>query len=305
MPLFSIVIAVYNDWAALGACLHSLVPQAHRSSVEVVVVDDGSDETVPDEIQRYACLLPLTVLRQPHAGIATARNFGIAKSSGSILLFADADSRFQESCLAVLESIIAKAPQRNSFQLHLVGDCSSLVGRAETLRLMTLQNHMLATNGSIRYLNTAGFAIRRSSLKADGGLFDPRVLRGEDTLLLASLIERQELPLFAKGATIKHDVTLSWLRCLCKDLRSAFLERKTYDLIAQKRIRLRMSHGERLKFLWSMWKASKHPAIGRSAWFVLTIRHSLKRISSLAASLSWSIFSCQTLALPVVKRRMI
>ena len=280
MPLFSIIIAVYNDWNALAECLRSLTTQMPGPRFEVIVVDDGSDEVAPDSFRQYLRRLPLSMVRQSHAGISAARNRGIRRSRGSILLFVDADCRFQANCLSALESTIAASPQHNSFQLRLIGDCSRFVGRSEALRLTAIQEHMLQQDGCIRYLNTAGFAIRRSSVEIDRGLFNPNVLRGEDTLLLADLIERRQLPLFVTDAIIQHDIVLSLPECIRKEIRSAFLEGKTYRLIAKRGIRIRMSNSERLEMLRFTWKISKRRSIGRSAWFVLAVRQSLQRITS-------------------------
>jgi len=281
MPLFSIIIAVYNDWTTLNPCLHSLTQQADGPDFEVIVVDDGSHKAAPEGIRQWADRLPLTIVRQPHAGISTARNHGIQVSKGSILLFVDADCRLQPNCLAALASTIAAEPRHNYFQLRLVGDCSGFVGRTEHLRLTTLQNHLLQPNGCMRYLNTAGFAIRRSNVPTGRGLFDPAALRGEDTLLLADLMQRAELPFLLADAIIQHEVPLSLMKCLRKDIRSAFLEGGTYALIASRGIRIRMSHRERLNMLRFMWRTSKLPSIGRLAWFVLIVRQSLSRITSL------------------------
>jgi glycosyltransferase involved in cell wall biosynthesis len=280
MPPLSIIIAVYNDWIALDSCLRSLAQQTRGPGLEIIVVDDGSGEAAPEGIRQWERCLPLTIVRQSHAGISAARNYGIQISSGSILLFVDADCRLQTKCLSALESAIAASQQHNYFQLRLIGDSSRFVGRAEELRLTSLQNHFLQPNGCIRYLNTAGFAIRRSSVQIQIGLFDPIALRGEDTLLLANLIQREELPFFVTDAIVQHEVPLSLLECFLKDIRSAFLEGRTYAIIASRGIRIRMSHRERLDMLWSTWKSSKQPSIGRSAWFVLTVRQSLNRITS-------------------------
>ena len=161
MPLLSIIIAVYNDWAALDLCLGSLAQQADGPDFEVVVVDDGSDDPARESIRQWSRRFPLAVLRQLHAGISTARNYGIKSSQGSILLFVDADSRLQPHCLSTLASTVAASPTQNYFQLCLVGNRRGVVGRAEDLRLATLQNQLLQSNGCIRYLNTAGFAIQK------------------------------------------------------------------------------------------------------------------------------------------------
>jgi glycosyltransferase involved in cell wall biosynthesis len=279
-PLFSIIVGVYNDWAMLGGCLQSLT-QEDELCFEVIVVDDGSKEQAPESIRRWANCYPLTILREKHGGISAARNRGIRVAKGSVLVFVDADSRVQAGCLAALAATVAESPLHNFFQLHLVGDYSLLFGRAEELRLRVFQHYSLQASGCIRYLNTAGFAVRRESLDPDAGLFNPEAERGEDTLLLAELVKRGELPLFVPNASVQHMVALSFMECLRKDLRSAYLEGRTFDMIASTGVTIRMSNHERLWMLRSLWKASEEESIGRLAWFVLVGRQSLQRFISL------------------------
>jgi hypothetical protein len=280
-PDISIIIGVYNDWSPLDQCLRSIAQQTGPPPFEVTVVDDGSEESAPEFIRQWARAYPLAIDRQPHAGIAASRNRGVQISKGSLLLFVDADCKLQADCLAMLASTVTQSPQHSFFQLHLVGDCSGPVGRAEELRLMTVQNHTLQPNGCIRYLNTAGFAIRRTRANPATGPFDPVARRGEDTLLLVSLMQTGELPLFVANATVQHAVPLSLLQYLRKSVRSAYLEAGTYSIIASKGVRIRVTNRERLEMLFSMWKASQQPAIGRAAWFVLLVRQALPRVVSL------------------------
>ncbi|MGA8763150.1 MAG: glycosyltransferase family A protein, partial [Candidatus Sulfotelmatobacter sp.] len=280
-PLFSIVIPVYNDWMPLAGCLQSLAQQTNGPSFEVIIVDDGSMETAPEAIHTSAHRYPLTLVRQSHAGISAARNRGVRTSTGAVVLFVDADCKLQTNCLAALSSTIADSPTHDCFQLRLVGNSSSLVGRAEELRLITFQNYMLQSDGRIRYLNTAGFAIRRARADIDGGVFDPVALRAEDTLLLVNLMQTGELPLFVPDAIVEHAIPLSLADCLRKDIRSVYLEKKTYEIIASKGVRIRVTQRERLRLLLSMWKTSSRHSIGRSAWFVLVFRQALQRMISL------------------------
>lgn len=281
-PLFSIVTAVCNDWAPLDQCLRSLARQTGEPNFEVIVVDDGSREGAPDFIRRWTECYPLTIIGHSHAGISIARNHGVQASKGAVLLFVDADCRFQENCLVALAAKVSSSPEHNYFQLHLVGDCLGTVGKAEELRLTMLQDHMLQPDGRIRYLNTAGFAIRRSAVDIEKGVFNPIALRAEDTFLMASLMQRGELPLFVPDATIQHAIPLSLIECLRKDIRSIYQEVKTYELIASKKVRFRLSHRQRLTMLWSMWKTSSRQSIGRWAWFVVTGRQGLRLVASYA-----------------------
>jgi glycosyltransferase involved in cell wall biosynthesis len=287
--LFSIVIGVYNDWTPLNECLRSLEQQKDRPSFEVIVVDDGSADPVPDFIRDWSRHFALVLVRQPHAGVSAARNRGARISKGPILVFADADSRFQKNCLEALASTITKSPQHNSFQLRLTGDCSTLVGRVEELRLIALQNQLLQPNGCLRYLNTAGFATRRTHVDIEAGVFDTVALRAEDTLLLANLIERGELPLFVASAVVQHETPFSLMECLRKDIRSAYLELGTYDIIASKGVKFRVTHQERLRMLKSMWKTARRPSIGHAAWFVLVARQVLR----LALHFAYRVFGAR------------
>ncbi|HTS12528.1 MAG TPA: glycosyltransferase [Candidatus Limnocylindrales bacterium] len=284
-PLFSVIIGVYNDWGPLDGCLASLAEQAQGTGqppFEVIVVDDGSEVSTPENIGSWNHSYALTLIRQAHSGVASARNRGVQTSKGSVFVFADADCRFQRNALVALASTLANSPQHDCFQLRLAGDCSTPVGRIEHLRLTTLQDHLRQADGSIRYLNTAGFAIRRTRVTREGFVFDPAALRAEDTLVLANLIEAGELPFFVDDSIIEHAVSLSVADFFLKGVWSAYQEGRTYDVIAAKGVRIRVSHRERLSMLVSMWRASADPTIGRLAWFTLAARQSLRLVTSFA-----------------------
>jgi len=282
--VFSLIIAVYNDWAPLDQCLRSVSEQIPGPDFEVIIVDDGSQEPAPESILQWTSHYPLTIVRQSHTGIPGARNKGIQAAKGSILLFVDADCRLEANCLAALCSTISGNPKQNCFQLRLTGDCAALVGRAEQLRLITLQQHFLQPDGRIRYLNTSGFAIRRTRADLTEELFQPIALRGEDTLLLTTLMHDGELPFFASDAVVRHSISLTLGQCLRKDIRSAYQERKTFEIIASQDLdKIQLSNKERLQMLFSMWRASGQRSIGRPAWFVLVTREALERIVILAS----------------------
>lgn len=275
--LFSIVIAAHNDWEPLEQCLRSLAQQTNGPPFEVIVVDDGSHETAPESIRQWNSSYPLSIIRQPNAGIASARNRGVQESKGQILVFTDADCCFERDSLSQLAETIAVSPDHDCFQLHLEGDSSTLLGRAELLRLIAIQEQTLQPDGHIRFLNTSGFAIRRSHKSVKTGPFDIAAIRGEDTLLLASLIQQGELPLFVRNATVRHSVSLSILECLRKDLRSGWLEGITFKAIAAKGIQVRMTNQDRIRMVYSTWRASREPTIGRLAWLVLIGRQLVER----------------------------
>jgi glycosyltransferase involved in cell wall biosynthesis len=96
-PLISVVIPCYNHARYLPEAIESAVDQTYEP-VQVVVVDDGSS----DETASVAAAFPaVRYVHQSNAGLAAARNRGIRESTGSFLLFLDADDRL---CPGALES---------------------------------------------------------------------------------------------------------------------------------------------------------------------------------------------------------
>lgn len=278
--VFSVVVPVYNDWWVLEGCLQALREQKGCAKFEVVLVDDGSDQPVPESILGWNRFFPVTVITQEHAGISPARNKGVQASKGAVIVFVDADCRMLPDCLSSLGAKVAELPQESCFQLHLIGNRANKVGRAEELRLVALQTHLLLPDGRVRYLNTAGFAILRSKVPEDGNLFNPIAIRAEDTLLLATLMRRGELPVFVPMATVQHCIPLSLAACLRKDVRSAYLERRAYDIIAARGITIQLTNRDRLAIMSTMWKESAQGSLGRVSWFIVTGRQMLRLLVS-------------------------
>jgi glycosyltransferase involved in cell wall biosynthesis len=86
-PLISVVIPCFKQAQYLGQAIESVLAQTY-SSVQIVVVDDGSPDNTGEVAARYECVL---YVRQQNLGLAAARNRGIESSKGELLVFLDAD----------------------------------------------------------------------------------------------------------------------------------------------------------------------------------------------------------------------
>ena len=94
MPRVSVVMPVRDTELYLDDAMTSLTRQLDDArDLEVVVVDDGSGDATPDIAASYADRLPnLKVLRNPEpVGAATARNLGLAESTGRYITYLDGD----------------------------------------------------------------------------------------------------------------------------------------------------------------------------------------------------------------------
>jgi glycosyltransferase involved in cell wall biosynthesis len=110
-PLFSIVIPTYNRPHALGCCLQALLQlEYERDRFEVIVVDDGGTLSLQSMLAPAQEQLQLTLIEQPNAGPASARNQGAALAQGQFLVFTDDDCQPAADWLTVLESHCLETP---------------------------------------------------------------------------------------------------------------------------------------------------------------------------------------------------
>ena len=85
----SAIIIGYNDEKRIGRAVESVLAQTY-SNLEIIVVDDGSLDSTFAVMQKYESR-GVTVLTKENGGAASARNFGVAHSSGEYIAFLDSD----------------------------------------------------------------------------------------------------------------------------------------------------------------------------------------------------------------------
>ncbi|HQY61081.1 MAG: glycosyltransferase [Myxococcales bacterium] len=109
----SVVIPTYNRKAPLARLLESLARQTlRREELEVVVVDDGSDEDATAVVAPFADALQVSVLRQENAGVAVARQNGVLRAVGPVIVFLDDDMRVREDFVARHLAVHEEGPGR-------------------------------------------------------------------------------------------------------------------------------------------------------------------------------------------------
>jgi glycosyltransferase involved in cell wall biosynthesis len=89
-PTVSVVIATYNHGRYLGGALDSVLSGAF-SDIEVIVVDDGSNDETAEVILPYLADRRVRYYRTGHQGLSAARNLGIRFAHGPFIAFLDAD----------------------------------------------------------------------------------------------------------------------------------------------------------------------------------------------------------------------
>lgn len=152
-PLVSVLVTVYNGAPYLEEAIESALGQSHRP-VEVVVVDDGSDDG-SDEIARRH---PVVFERLPERrGIGAARNRAVALATGDFLTFLDADDRFPPDKLAIQLAAFRDDPTLDVVYGHVREFVSPDLSPAEAARIRPAVDRSPSHLSGVMLIRRAGF----------------------------------------------------------------------------------------------------------------------------------------------------
>src|ERR1700757_3300400 len=110
--LISIVIPVRNGERFIGRTLRSVLNQSYQN-IEVIIVDDGSTDSSLAIAKKIAANDPrVCYLSGPRAGVAAARNCGIAQARGEFVAPVDADDLWHKDKLLLQLTALRRAGER-------------------------------------------------------------------------------------------------------------------------------------------------------------------------------------------------
>ncbi len=105
LPEVSIIIPYYNMHLFLGEAIFSAQRQTYKN-IEIVIVDDGSDQTESVQYINNIKGENLLILRTANRGVSSARNTAIERCRGNYIVPLDPDDilhpKFIEKCLPLL-----------------------------------------------------------------------------------------------------------------------------------------------------------------------------------------------------------
>lgn len=195
----SIIMPVFNAGKTLERTLLSLAGQL-TSLVELVVVDDGSTDSTPDILSRFAGESgeAFHIFRQDNAGAASARNTALNYAKGEYLAFVDADDSL---CAGAISTILRETESGADiigwdWQNENSGKIRRFYQPAYSSPSEALKNLM---GGTMKW-NLWLYAVKRSLVLENGIRFLDGADMGEDMAFM--------LKCFSKAGTVKqiHEV---------------------------------------------------------------------------------------------------
>ncbi|GIK88596.1 MAG: glycosyl transferase [Betaproteobacteria bacterium] len=108
-PRFSLIVATRGRDADVGVLLDSLCAQG-RGDLEVIVVDQNTDDRLSPILARFVDRLPVVHRQSARAHANHARNLGLAEARGAIVAFPDDDCILPPGVLDRVDAAFAADP---------------------------------------------------------------------------------------------------------------------------------------------------------------------------------------------------
>ncbi len=203
---FSVVVATHNRPASLERCLRSLAQLDYpREALEVIVVDDGSDTPLDSIVDSVSDGLDVELVTQPPSGPATARNTGVAKSSGTFVAFTDDDCTPAPDWLAKLTARLSERPDLLVGGLTINALTRNTYATASQTLIGYLYSYYNAAFDQASFLTSNNMAFARRRFDEVGG-FDTSIPRpaAEDRELCDRWLYNGLPMLYASEAIVYH-----------------------------------------------------------------------------------------------------
>jgi len=174
MPHVSVIIPVFNSARLIGSAVRSVFAQTFRD-FEVIVVDDGSDDREELAKALAAWTDRVQCVRQANGGPARARNTGIARASGDLIAFLDADDEWLPDKLARQVDYFDRHPETGLLHTAVVGASPASEAMAGPPRQVFCDLFH-----TVFFVNTLTVMVPRHVLDVVGGFDERREVHIED-----------------------------------------------------------------------------------------------------------------------------
>lgn len=186
----SIIVPAYNEAGYVGETVQALLDAEYPDDKrEVIVVDDGSDDTTFEEASRVDSER-VTVVRKRNGGKYSALNYGLLFASGDVIVTVDADSVVAPDALRrIVATLQADTDIGGVASQVKISNQSGLVTRCQRLEYAistNLPRRMLDLFGTVTVVPGCLGAFRREALESVSA-YDPDTLTEDFDLTIQLL----------------------------------------------------------------------------------------------------------------------
>ena len=200
-PLFSVVIPVRNRATTLARAIDSVLQQS-ITDLELLIIDDGSNDRTPELVDSYSTDNRVRYFRQDHQGVSAARNFGIGKARAKYIAFLDSDDQWLPKKLALQYQFFAQNPQFRIVQTNEIWIRNGV--RVNAGIVHRKQDGDIFQPSLMRCLITPSSVVMDAQLIAEIGCFDTKLPACEDYDLWLRITARYPIGLVNSQQLIRY-----------------------------------------------------------------------------------------------------
>ena len=194
--MISIVIPSYNEEKYIGKFVSTLMQQDYKGKYEIIIVDSSTDKT-PEILKNF----PVRLFRQPKRGPGAARNYGVKKAKGNIVVFIDAD------CYAPKDWLRKLVKPFSDKNVAAVGGTYKNANKDKTIAKFLQyeieeRHEKMKKFKEIDFVGTFNCAYRKDIFNRFGG-FKEEMIQAEDIDLSYRVSEKHKI-VFVPSAKVYH-----------------------------------------------------------------------------------------------------
>lgn len=179
----SIIVPVYNVEKYLPICLSSLRKQNFADNVEILLIDDGSEDA-SGKICDEAALQDshFRVFHQENRGVAAARNCGLSCAIGKYIAWVDPDDYITDDWWQILEPVLLKNPDMVYFDKKILkNDKFTEMHFDKQSRIIERDELIQELSDNIRLISFIWATVLPRKFYLAGKTFYEKTSLGEDT----------------------------------------------------------------------------------------------------------------------------
>ena len=198
MPKVSIVMPCFNQEAFVVEALQSVRAQTY-ADWECIVVDDGSTDRSAQAVREFIAQdTRFSLIQKPNGGVASARNLGIARSTGTYIVPLDSDDTIGRDYLRHAVDCFTSHPDT-----ELVHPRTVLFGdKRKTFRLHTYSYAKLLWKNML--VNTCMYT--RAAFERTSGYSEAMVHGYEDWELYIRMLNHRSEVRYAAGSIFRYRI---------------------------------------------------------------------------------------------------
>ncbi len=207
MPNFSVIIPTYNRPVMLKRAVESVRAQSYED-FELIIVDDGSEDTVGEFIKGLSNDKTTSVHMENNSGSAAARNAGLDQAQGSYIAFLDDDDEYQNIFLDNAWKALEGSENDSSVyvcssvQKNYSKDSSYPVGSEQFVFAGAYGDYEEKLMSFLSVGIGCGVAIKHDCLRHHIGYFDENYSCVEDTELFLRIVQNGFNPILSTSTDI-------------------------------------------------------------------------------------------------------